>query len=129
MDRKQRDPFFFACLTFIGCIALPSSAEAQVVYPGMPQTQRAGAPTQPKLSPYLNLLRTENSLLPNYHTFVLPQREIYQQQARQGAEIMRLEQATLSHSSSSQSGSSRLPTGNGGHFQTYLHFYGWNNRP
>jgi hypothetical protein len=129
MDRKQRNLLFFACLMVIGSIALPSSAEAQVVYPGIPQTQRPGVPTQPKLSPYLNLLRNDSGILPPYHAFVLPRREIYQQQTRQAGEIMRLEQATYLHAAPNSGGSSRrLPTGNGGRFQSYSHFYGWNQR-
>lgn len=108
-------------------VASPSAkVQAQSWNPGNVRTPTV--PQPPPLSPYLNLLRSDNSLLSPYHTFVVPQRQMQYQQNFQAREISRLQQATFgSHQPHSGGAPNRLPTGTGGHFQTYLHFYGFNS--
>lgn len=97
----------------------------------MAQTVRQMSPTdqrslnQPRLSPYLNLLRDDNSTLSPYHSFVRPQRENYQRQSQQFSELQHLETRAYSQQRAGTGGStvSRLPTGNGAKFQSYSHFY------
>ena len=96
------------------------SAQAQALRP-MSTTDRQTA-SQPRLSPYLNLLREDNSTLSPYHSFVRPQRLLQQQQALQASEIARLEH-TSSITRRAPDASERLPTGNAAQFQAYSHFY------
>lgn len=126
---KLKHLIILGIMQILGALGLSGNAAAQLNYPVLPQQHNA--PIQPKLSPYLDLLRNDNSLLSPYHSFVLPRRELQRQQAHQAAEINRLEQATLRRDAhfTGPGNSSRLPTGGGGRFQTYLHFYRMNSRP
>jgi hypothetical protein len=100
-----------------------SPAYAQVTYPDASSYQH---PYQPRLSPYLDLLRNDNSLLTPYHAFVQPRREFQQRQLQLSTDLNRLEQTQQRQLSPKAWGRTRLPTGNGGRFQTYLHFYSVN---
>lgn len=109
----------------VGLVSLfgSSMASAQAIQPMRPTDQRAL--NQPRLSPYLNLLREDNSTLSPYHSFVRPQRENYQRQSQQSSELRHLETRVLPRQQGRIAGSpiSRLPTGNGAKFQAYSHFY------
>ncbi len=98
-------------------------ASAQAIRPMLPANQ--GARSQPQLSPYLNLLREDNSTLSPYHSFVRPQRENLQQQSQQSSALHQLENRVYSQQRGNAGGLSvpRLPTGNGAKFQSYSHFY------
>lgn len=99
----------------------PGVLLAQAVYP-----QALGAPSHPSLSPYLDLLRNDNSVLPPYHSFVLPRRAVLQQQARQSLAIGQLESTVRSSNARLEStigNGSRLSTGGGGSYQNFSHFY------
>ena len=98
---------------------------AQAAYPNLPRA--AGRPSQPILSPYLQLLREDTSVTSPYHAFVLPQREMAQQQLWQAAEIQSLDRQVRAQAI--QNNRARMPTGGGGYFQQYLHFYSPNGRP
>lgn len=114
-------PLWLALLT-VTCLGgmMSSPALAQSTVPLSPIDQRTSQ--SPRLSPYLNLLRQDNSTLSPYHSFVRPQREVYQQQVRQTAELQRLG-TTIAARRPQRSPGSRLTTGNGASFQTFLHFY------
>jgi hypothetical protein len=129
MNRIQPDQLLLGSLVMLGSLGLSAPVAAQVIYPVLPQQQTA--PIQPKLSPYLDLLRNDDSVLNPYHSFVLPRREIHRQQARQAAEINHLKQGTSRRGAhlADPANSPRLPTGGGGRFQTYLHFYRMNSHP
>jgi hypothetical protein len=104
------------------CVNGPcSNVLAQTTQPLSPIDQRGV--NQPRLSPYLNLLRQDNSALSPYHTFVRPQREVYQQQSRQNLELRRLSNSLSVARRSEDSSTGRLSTGNGAGFQNYMHFY------
>jgi len=116
--------FLVACMVTSGMLASAKPVAAQAIYPG---SRQPVAPYRPKLSPYLDLLRTDNSQLNPYHSFVVPRRELYGRQARQAAEISRLGRSSYGRSAGRGSMQPRLPTGGGGRFQTYLHYYQFNN--
>ncbi len=105
----QPSHLMLGVLAMLGSLWLSGTVVAQVTYPVWPQQQTA--PIQPRLSPYLDLLRNDNSVLSPYHSFVLPRREVQRQQARQAAEINRLEQATFRRDAhlTGPANSSRLP--------------------
>ncbi len=109
-----------ATLLLILALCAPS-AQAQALRP-MSTTDRQTA-SQPRLSPYLNLLREDNSTLSPYHSFVRPQRLLQQQQALQASEIARLERTSSITRRAERDPAERLPTGNAAQFQAYSHFY------
>lgn len=97
-------------------------SHAQLMYPLDQQKQLT--PVSPTLSPYLDLLRNDNSQLSPYHSFVLPRRQIVQQQLQTTGEVQRLQREFgLSSRPSQPTYQSRRPTGNAASFQSYLHFY------
>ena len=55
------------CGLLLGALVIPNLALAQVGYDGS-----TANPNGPTVSPYLNLLRNQNSGLPNYQTLVQP---------------------------------------------------------
>jgi hypothetical protein len=122
-----RNLLLLGFMVALGILGYSRPVAAQALDRNLPV--RNSVPYRPKLSPYLDLLRHDNSVLSPYHSFVVPRRELHQQQARQAAEINRLNQATFGRAARSAVGSaSRLPTGTGSRFQTYLHFFGSSNR-
>ena len=122
MVHSRRDLVLLASLIALGTLGFARESAAQAIYPGA--QRQPLVPRQPQLSPYLNLLRNDNSLLNPYHSFVLPRRDMQQQQFRMATEINRLEQTSLGQfAPRSATTTNRLPTGNAGRFQTYLHFY------
>ena len=109
-------------LAVLFSLGFAQRSQAQLMYPIEPQ--KPLAPASPTLSPYLNLLRNDNSQLSPYHTFVLPQRQIIQQQLQTTGDVSRLQREVSRSSRLSQPGyPSRRPTGNAASFQSYLHFY------
>ncbi len=128
MVRSQRGLLLLGIMVTLGSLVFSRPVAAQIYFPTAPK--RPDTRYTPKLSPYLDLMRADNSVLPPYYSFVVPRRELHQQQLRQAVEINRLQQATSQNVQPNASGdSSRLPTGRGGRFQTYLHFYGRSGRP
>ncbi len=128
MVPARRGLLLLGFLVALGCFGLSRSVTAQQPYQGIPP--KRAAPYRPKLSPYLDLLRRDDSVLSPYHSFVLPRRELHRQQRAQAAEISQLRRATHGRARPGGRGTpSRLTTGNGGYFQTYLHFYGSTRRP
>lgn len=103
-------------------IAWQHSAKAQAVYgTTLPSPS---AVSQPRLSPYLDLLRTDNSVLTPYHSFVQPRQELRQNLRRQELQIGQLERTSLGFTTGTEiQASTRQPTGGGGNFNNYLHFY------
>lgn len=90
----------------------------------------ADSPYQQRLSPYLDLFRADASLLSPYHSFVVPRREVRQQLRRQSYQINRLQQQAVGlESRLDHSPGTRLPTGRGGSFNNYLHYYRLNHPP
>ena len=112
---KVRQSFIvFAVILITG-----SQADTFAQQPGPPAT----SPYQQRLSPYLDLLRADNSVLSPYHSFVRPRQQFNQRLRWQASRIGQLEQNAARLQSSRQAFSSRMPTGRGGRFQSYLHFY------
>lgn len=109
-------------LVVLCSFGVAKSSQAQLMYPI--EQPRKMTPASPTLSPYLDLLRNDNSQLSPYHSFVLPRRQIIQQQLQTSGEVQRL-QGEFSRSSrpSQPTYQSRRPTGNAASFQSYLHFY------
>jgi hypothetical protein len=107
-----------AIITILSSLMICSLSSAQLNY----QKPRAAmAQPQPILSPYLNLLRVDNSTLSPFHTFVLPQRQQSQLQLMQSTQLSSLQRRV--NDQTGEGTRSRLRTGGGGHFQTYLHYY------
>ena len=107
-----------------------SGARRPAPQPQRGQGQRVQAPPQryqpsrPTISPYLNLLRQNESPVPNYYSFVRPQlqtQERYQQQQainfQQQTAIGTLDEQVL------QMTQPAAATGGGGNFRQYSHFY------
>lgn len=114
-------------LALLAGVLLTRSAAAQVVYP-IGEAGQYGIPARPTLSPYLDLLRNDSGAISPYHAFVLPRREIVQQQTQQAANLRRLERASFGGVVGGQVQNLRLPTGRGGSYQDYSHFYHFNSR-
>lgn len=110
-----------AAVILVFSVSLHQQADAQVSY----RSPAAAAPAgpQPRLSPYLNLLRSDNAVLNPYHTFVQPRQEIQQNLSRQQAQIGRLQQTTMALGTDQQSAAARQHTGHIGGFNNYLHYY------
>lgn len=106
----------------------PSAVHAQAPGRGVRggQSKRAAAaPYQQRLSPYLDLLRADNSALSPYHSFVQPRQQFRQSQNRQAAEIRRLDRM-IPRPGSTATRPERIQTGRGGTFNNYLHYYQFN---
>ena len=109
--------------------ATPSTAQAQRAvqgYGGRGPQRATAVPYQQRLSPYLDLLRSDNSVLSPYHSFVQPRQQSRQNQNRQAAELRRLER-TIGRPGTTASQPERMQTGRGGTFNNYLHFYPFNS--
>ncbi|SMP44078.1 hypothetical protein SAMN06265222_1011075 [Neorhodopirellula lusitana] len=128
----------FVGMAMLGSLLLSSgAASAQGYSNGGLQvggaTKPEFAPLPPALSPYLDLLRSDSGVVSPYHSFVLPRRQITQQQSQQSAQIHRLQSQVHQLDAVSQQrrrvSRSRMPTGNGGFFQQYSHFYPASNNP
>lgn len=77
----------------VGAIALAAAGNSQAQY-----QQRRFQPSRPTVSPYLNLFRFNNSVIPNYQSLVRPEQEAirFRQQQQQldrqqQAELQRLQ--------------------------------------
>ena len=121
LTRNILRKFALVMIATASILAISTPAAAQYGSGQLPAFQ--GATNKPKLSPYLDLLRNDNSVLSPYHAFVLPRREIAQRQAAQAIELRRLEFATTRRSAVSASTNPRFTTGRGGTFQSTLHFF------
>jgi hypothetical protein len=93
---------------------------------------------KPTVSPYLNLLRGNTGPVPNYHSLVRPQ--LQQQAINQQQRAINLKQQSLSQAN--QQGIQRVqqglfelrqsqasPTGTGGGFMNFSHFYSLSGAP
>lgn len=110
----------------LGSIAASEQAVGQTIYPRVPGA-RSGQ-YQPRLSPYLDLLRNDSSVLSPYHSFVVPRRELYQRQLQQSVQLGRLQQSAYRQRRTRSGNNSRLPTGGGGQFQNTMHYFPSNNK-
>ncbi|WP_442511960.1 hypothetical protein SH528x_003714 [Novipirellula sp. SH528] len=112
-----------------GVVAMtPSSVFAQTSVQGS-QSRRNGSgetPYQQRLSPYLDLLRNDNSALSPYHSFVQPRRQVQQNQNFQASQIQRI-QRTIERPVTRSPQIERTQTGRGGTFNNYLHYYQFNS--
>jgi hypothetical protein len=116
-----------ASVVVFAVLALQTTSQAQVNRYGA-TPQHSASPYQSRLSPYLNLLRTDNSVLTPYHSFVQPRIQFQRNLNRQAHQIGQLERASVGSGSSSQTESTtRRQTGRGGSFNNYLHFYRFNS--
>ncbi|MCM2374839.1 hypothetical protein [Aporhodopirellula aestuarii] len=122
--------FVFGVFT---CTALTSGGSASAQGYSMGGLQGGGVskpefdPLPPSLSPYLDLLRSDSGVVSPYHSFVLPKRRIAEQQTQQSAQLRHLRSQVDQLNTVSQNRSrvsrDRVPTGRGGYFQQYSHFY------
>jgi hypothetical protein len=80
------------------------------------------SPYQQQLSPYLDLLRNDNSVLSPYHSFVRPRQQMQQAINQQSAELRQLRQLSQPGHPTGVS-ATRLQTGRGGSFNNFMHFY------
>lgn len=104
-------------------LSVALSVEASAQFGNTQPPPFLGATNKPKLSPYLDLLRNDDSALSPYHSFVLPRREIAQRQAMQAIELRRLDYEATRRSPSKTATTPRFTTGRGGTFQSTLHFF------
>lgn len=113
----------FRRIAITTALLLPAmTAVAHSQQPGDDPGPAGTNPLQPRLSPYLDLLRRDNSVLSPYHSFVRPRQEFRQGFRRQAAKIRRLERA-VARPAATTSAQNRLRTGRGGTFHNYLHYY------
>ena len=125
MSRFRTEVTRAAAVVF-AVLALQTTSQAQVSKYG-PAPQYSASPYQNRLSPYLNLLRRDDSALTPYHSFVQPRVQFQQNLNRQAYQLGQLQQTTSEHASRSRNGSTaRQQTGRGGSFNNYLHFYRFN---
>jgi hypothetical protein len=96
-----------------GLLVISESAWAQALYPN---ARRPPPPQHPTTSPYLNLLRRQNSTAFNYYTLVRPEVQIRNQLAQQGAAIYQL-RGDLQAQENANTTSQMQPTG---HATTFL---------
>ncbi|KAA1261023.1 hypothetical protein LF1_35660 [Rubripirellula obstinata] len=101
--------------------AMSSTGSRGVGNRGTP-TLRSKTVNPQRLSPYLDLLRSDNSVLGPYHSFVLPRQQIQQSIRRQASEIRNLRR-TVSESPHATPSHGRTQTGRGGSFNNHLHYY------
>ena len=99
----------------------PPSASAQ-------QPRRSYAtyrPSRPTVSPYLDLFRQRTGELDNYHTFVRPKLRTQAALRRQSAQFGSLQRqfGGLQSQFSSLQNTQVAPTGIGGGFMNFSHFY------
>lgn len=128
MMNRFRNTLLPTCLvltTGIWSVCVPRTAHAQAPslrFGGVNSKRVGAAPYQQRLSPYLDLLRTDNSALSPYHSFVQPRQQFRQTQSRQAAQIRGLDQM-VPRSTGTPVYSDRIQTGRGGMFNNYLHYY------
>lgn len=84
--------------------------------------QVAQSPYSQTLSPYLDLLRNDNSVLSPYHSFVRPRQQL-RQSINQQATTLRQLRRTVAQPLGTVRTQQRLPTGRGGSFNNHSHFY------
>jgi hypothetical protein len=80
------------------------------------------SPYRQTLSPYLDLLRNDDSVLSPYHSFVRPRQQMRQSISQQAAVLRQLEK-TVTQPFGVIPNQQRLPTGRGGSFNNHLHYY------
>jgi hypothetical protein len=108
-------------VAFATCLLIAGPASAQ-------QSRRSYSPYRPStptVSPYLDLFRRNTSDLPNYHTFVRPKLQTRAALQRQTGQIGALNQqfGGLRQQFSSLENTQASPTGIGGGFMNFSHFY------
>ncbi|WP_182864769.1 hypothetical protein [Stieleria mannarensis] len=118
-------------LAWIGLtVLLPASqshAQAPAGRLGGGSTRAGHSPYQQRLSPYLDLLRSDNSILSPYHSFVQPRQQLRQNQTRQFQQLQKLQRAFDRSATGTSASSERTQTGRGGTFNNYLHYYQFNS--
>lgn len=123
---SHRNLLLLGIAAVLGSVSAASPASAQAIYPG--PVQQRPAPYKPRLSPYLDLLRRDNSVLTPYHSFVVPRRELYSRQLSQAAQINQM-QRSYQQTQRRQAPGNRMPTGRGGQFMNYLHYFPRSDQP
>jgi hypothetical protein len=78
--------------------------------------------SRPTISPYLQLLRTQDPILPNYHLYVRPRVELRNELSQGRASVQQLNQRVTAQSQRFAASAAR-PTGGAGGYLNYLHFY------
>lgn len=114
MKPKRQLATAFAMMFVIGVATSSLSAQQQGT------TRRDDSLTRPPVSPYLDLLRRDTGALPAYQAFVRPRLDFQQRQSIQSRAIRQLQQQTTANA---QSINRIRPTGQGGYFNNYLHYY------
>jgi hypothetical protein len=97
------------------------TADSQAQSMQRPRSSRV-SDYRPTFSPYLDLLRTDGGVLPNYFQFVRPQQRIVSDLQRQDRALRRNEQAIRSVERRVNAADTR-PTGVGGGYFNFSHFY------
>lgn len=112
----------------VGLVVASAVDRLQAAPPAPRQAKQRPArfqPNRPTVSPYLNLFRNDNNAVPNYHLYVRPieqQRAINEQQQAVNRAQLQTAQRVGQELKQVQQGSA-APTGIGGGYGNYLHFY------
>ena len=110
---------FSPCLRLMGLglalVLLPQLAVGQSPYEGR-------SLSRPTISPYLQLLRTPDRILPNYQLYVQPRVNLRNQLSQNRAGLQRLDRR-LTAQGARFGATSAKPTGGGGGYLNYSHFY------
>ncbi|QEG02203.1 hypothetical protein Mal15_62880 [Stieleria maiorica] len=118
-------------LVCVGLTVLSSASESHAQAPGGRlgggSAGATNSPYQQRLSPYLDLLRSDNSILSPYHSFVQPRQQFRQNQTRQFQQLQKLQRAFERSATGASAPSERTQTGRGGTFNNYLHYYQFNS--
>jgi hypothetical protein len=107
---------FCAVALVFGVVLVASSRSAHAQYRGTTDN-----PVGPTVSPYLNLLSTNQFGITNYQSLVRPLVQQGNAINRQGSELNRLQQQVTSQGAAGGSGGSA--TGHVTFFMNYSHFY------
>jgi hypothetical protein len=114
-------------LLVILAIAIPATALGQVGTTGSRYV-----PARPTVSPYLNLLRTNDSPIPNYYSLVRPQQQQYRfyeqqqlinQQQQTSLQTQQQGLRTVQEGLLEMRQPQAKATGTGGRFMDYQHYY------
>ncbi len=125
-DRTSRGYSSAIVTLFLFCLPTTAGAQGSIPVQGTAASKRvpSASPYQQRLSPYLDLLRTDNSVLGPYHSFVRPRQQLRQSigvQATQFGQLLR-DRNTV-RTSTGNTIPDRVQTGHGGTFNNHLHFY------
>ncbi len=115
------------CLRLVAVSAIFAAVPASAVPARGQQPREYGPPPlrAPAVSPYLNLLRPDAGVIPNYYSLVRPELELRSYAQSQGMALRRLQQQVRSGRSDS-----RQTTGHPSYFLNYSRYYpGFSRQP